>query len=253
MEVAGGDSVATSETLNVPVTRVEERGDALAEDEHESTAQVIGTQLLENVGGTVTYTDGAASIDTYGNANYPLGWRNLTGQAPQMFDNDDVALHNNTSNSTLDGMIVLAGNTTTYTQDDNYKIDQVRDGVKVSFDMATGRSEEKLSGGYGYFGTTEVAGTLWYDADFDGVQEIGTDGDAALADTEVRLAQWFYLDGSLVNVTVDGKVVPRFQAAAVTNNKGQVLRAAKTYEDVDVNDIHGIELVRDDADAVVGA
>ena len=55
--------------------------------------------------------------------------------------------------------------------------------VAVSFDMATGRDEDKLSGGFGYFGTTEVSGAVWFDADFDGVNEVGataTDGDYAI-------------------------------------------------------------------------
>ncbi len=260
VEVLGG-STDNAEAVNFPVTRIEERGVALADDEQESTAQVIGTQLLENVGGTVTYTDGTASVDTYGNTNYPLGWQNLTGQAQNMFPNDDPDLvYTNTSNSTLDGMIVLAGNTTTYTQDDNYKIDQTRDGVEISFDMATGRDEDKLSGGYGYFGTTEVSGTVFFDADFDGVNELGQaadDGDKPVANQKVELTQWFYLAGTGTVATVtEGESDERrtyekvtFTADPVVNAKGQQLRAAKVFEG---EKDYEIELVYDGGD-VVGA
>ncbi|MEE0706372.1 MAG: hypothetical protein UCH28_08335, partial [Adlercreutzia sp.] len=250
VEVVGGTA---EEALNVPVTKIEEPQENLEKTDHQSTAQVIGTQLLASA--NVTYTDDAAThadVDTYANTNYPLGWMHQTGQAPKMFDND-VTLNNlqNTSNSTLDGMIVLAGNTTDYTQEDNYKVDQVRedaDGnkVTVSFDMATGRDEDKLSGGFGYFGTTEVSGTVWFDADFDGIQEIGAkpDGDYAIPDQTVELTQWYYLAGSVV----DGK----FVADEVKNNKSQVLRSARTYE-LDITDTHVIELVRDADDKVIGA
>lgn len=147
----------------------------------------------------------------------------------------------NTSNSTLDGMIVLAGNTTAYTQDDNYKVVQTRatgEGAMttVAFDMATARDETELSGGFGYFGTTEISGTVFNDDNFDG--KLG-DSDAREAGQEVRLTQWFYLDGKTdasdkgAVVTKEGK--PYFVSAEVTNNKNELLRSSYEYENTGIH------------------
>ena len=75
---------------------------------------------------------------------------------------------------------------------------------------------------------------------------------------DVELAQWFYLEGTgtVAEVTEGEGEAKRtyskvtFTAANVVNNKGTELRPAKTFTG---EEYYEIELVRDDANAVVGA
>ena len=269
--------------VNFPVTKIE-AADAL----YASTARTVGTTLLGQAADAannladVTYNKfNAAGVlqpqRVYDEGNYPLLWNNLTGQAKKTDGSDelvgtaDTSATLNTSNSTLDGMIILAGNVTAYTQDDNYQVVQRRAMVDasgntvygtVAFDMATGRSENRASAGYGYFGTSAIEGVVWRDGDFDGLlKTMGHGADQLLNNVTVELTQWYYLEGSLAT-NVDGAKV--FTSNEVKANDGTVLRHSGTFAvnvkdtsvlpAVWVDDLENIEVVYGaDGTTVVGA
>jgi len=231
--------------VNFPVTKIEAE-DAL----YASTAHTVGTTLLgQKANGAtgqldVTYNKFSGSSLTaqrvYDEGNYPLMWNNLTGQAKKTEGSDELvgdeasSVTVNTSNSTLDGMIILAGNVTTYTQDDNYKMVQRRAMTDaegnvvygtVAFDMATGRSDNRVSAGYGYFGTSIIQGVVWRDGDFDGLLKglgSGTASDQLMTNTTVELTQWYYLEGSL-------DMAGNFVSNEVRANDGTLLRHSGSF------------------------
>ena len=270
VEVLGGtDGMA----VNFPVTKMEETresdGTGVTNDnDQNSTAQVIGTELVNGDGVTYAAADGG---DVFANTNYPLLWANRTGQGfakdthnagwTSADGAEKVGPVANSSVSTLDGMIVLAGNTTDFTQDDNYKVAATRgagdNATTVAFDMATGRDEDNLSAGYGYFGTTEVSGYVWYDANFNGVREVtagATVGEKAISGQEVRLTQWYYLDGELsadkTQFIADAKTYTT-TAGATAALRGDLTAGMKTF---DATDAETLEVVYEaDGTTVRGA
>lgn len=272
VEVKGGTE---ADAVNFPVTKIEAE-DAL----YASTAHTVGTTLLgQKANGAtgqldVTYNKFSGSSLTaqrvYDEGNYPLMWNNLTGQAKKTEGSDELvgdeasSVTVNTSNSTLDGMIILAGNVTTYTQDDNYKMVQRRAMTDaegnvvygtVAFDMATGRSDNRVSAGYGYFGTSIIQGVVWRDGDFDGLLKglgSGTASDQLMTNTTVELTQWYYLEGSL-------DMAGNFVSNEVRANDGTLLRHSGSFatkalnaDGVMADDVNNIELVYEGT-TVVGA
>ncbi len=255
VEVEGGTG---DEALNVPVTIPENTTDGVF-----SIGQAMGTQPwpaeAQGTNPAVTYKAGNADVDVIGNHNYALLWGNSAGQTVEVQDPDwFYTVYNaaegdvrNTSTSTLDGMIVLAGNTTSFTQDTNYKIVQQRETptgtTTVRFDLARGCSESLASSGFGYFNSSAIEGKLWFDADFDGVDDTEAadrmDTEVPEADRAVVLEQWYYLDGTFAG--------DLFTPAPLKNNKGTTLVQldAVTYDGTNET----IELVRDDANNVIGA
>ncbi len=243
VEVKGGTG---ADAVNFPVTKAEQ---PLATDgaSYNSEAQAIGTTLAPADASKVTVANTAADGRLHDATNYPLAWKASTGQAQAAAGAGQVA-GTNQSASTLDNFIVLAGNKVDDTLGDTQPTTQgtyerafTRNGASVAFDLTSGRDEDELSAGFGYFGTATVSGQVWTDGNFDGL--VGTSADdAPVANQTVHLTQWYYLAGT---ASADGAT---FNAAAITRD-GVQLRAAATYTTAD--DI--FELVKDAAGNVVGA
>ena len=87
---------------------------------------------------------------------------------------------------TMDGKLVLAG----VEHADSYAEYHIG-----GFDVSAGASELRMHGGFGPFGTGSLAGVVWDDASYDGLQDLDEAGaEHGVAGVAVHVTQWYQAD-----------------------------------------------------------
>ncbi|MEE0705901.1 MAG: hypothetical protein UCH28_05895, partial [Adlercreutzia sp.] len=134
---------------------------------------------------------------------------------------------------TLDSMLVLAGSTETDAQGDDVATTQypVRaegmngtENVTVSFDLTFGKNETRINGGFVMPPAAPIEGYIWNDKDYDGIRE---EGEAGIADVQLRITQYYLLNGKWVRTPNDPTYV---RTAKADNEEGLEVGQYKTQE-----------------------